>query len=225
MLSKIRTALRLSGQLWIKDADGRCISTTVPCVLELEALFLSSLRLSQPRAYLNPACCLMPIGPTLNFAYSFLPGLAHFAATQLRLSSVTQERVTFCANFLRLPMFSRLVKPKLDFSDRGRGFLPQAPHLREPAHLPQAFNSHSAIDQNIEAPDTGRGALSSRNLLRCSGLGLVSGRPVLPRTLDRDQTLGLRSVVTSTSSSGRSTARRTSRPIMPRCEAVLHQQK
>jgi hypothetical protein len=72
-------------------------------------------------------------------------------------------------------------------------------------------SSHSAKDQNNQTPTKRRGALSSKNFQETTSPELLNSTavawvwiPVGPYRMacNRDQTLGLRSVVPSTSSSG-----------------------
>jgi hypothetical protein len=86
MLSKIRTAIRLSGQLWIKDKIG--ISQI--CVLELDALLSS-----------------------VFAAYFDLS--SYFSRQHFGLSRITSAASDVLANFSRLSIFIPLVKLFLAF--------------------------------------------------------------------------------------------------------------
>jgi len=86
-------------------------------------------------------------------------------------------------------------------------------------------NSHSAENQNNrtpEQPGAEHSAPDEDQPLKSTAVAWV-WIPVcpLPEALDRDQTLGLRSVVPLASSSWRLNIRLQSHPIMPRCEALF----
>jgi hypothetical protein len=111
MLSKIRTAYRLSGQLWIKDLPDR----SRICVLELDGAVFSSV------GFLKPNLLPDALG-LLNYRAGSRLFLAASARLSIMLESSLDFRgplrsgVTFCANFSRLSEFRRRVKRKSNLS-------------------------------------------------------------------------------------------------------------
>jgi hypothetical protein len=113
--------------------------------------------------------------------------------SQPGLSRVTQQRVTFCANFLRLSELTSSVNSKCGFfEERWRTLwilLPSA----NPAgmEMPVPFCSHSADCQNNETTRYRGAEHSAPELLHfnCSGLGLESDWPLLPGSQPRSKHL------------------------------------
>ncbi|GAC1417710.1 MAG: hypothetical protein NVSMB62_08640 [Acidobacteriaceae bacterium] len=90
--------IHLSGQLWIKDSPGQCRM----CVLELGSAVFVLLAANTDRY--ERGSYLLHFGLwLLGFAPSF--------------ARVIQQRMTFCANFLRVSDRSSLVNQNLSFVD------------------------------------------------------------------------------------------------------------
>ena len=142
MLSKIRTACRLSGQFWIKDLPGR----SRICVLELDG------------ALVFVWCLLMPIGQALDY---FLPSRA-------KLNIPLEFSFDFRGHSEASDVFARTFQcyPKSGgVSSGNRSFLRfPATFDRFGAASRGSRNNpvrNSATIANNRTPDTGRGALSS----------------------------------------------------------------
>jgi hypothetical protein len=141
----------------------------------------------------------------------------HRTWVQLRLSRVTQQRVTFCANFLILsePLVSVNQIPSNSLF-----FLRES----QEENLKQGSKNHPSFVRSRSAKISKHQFVRQANAehsapefqFNCSGLGLDSGLPFTPGNQPRSNTWTALRLPWLT-------APNTSEPsIMPRCEAVFH---